>query len=199
MNPRSFDPGPLADVAHEVDAGRSTLVFVRRFGHSPARVWEILTDADQLAQWAPFEPDRDLGTPGPANLRMTDGNSTESFPAEVRRAVAPTTLEYTWGDDLLRWDLAPDTNGTRVTLRQTVKSPEWVPRVAAGWHLCTLVADHLLDGNPIGRIVGRDAKKYGWDALNEAYAGKLGIEAKGWPDEAFPDDTGTERDMERRL
>ena len=39
-----------------------------------------------------------------------------------------------------------------------------------------------LDGAPIGPIVGEDAKRYGWDALHRAYAEKLGLEAKGWPE-----------------
>jgi hypothetical protein len=50
-----------------------------------------------------------------------------------------------------------------------------VPKVAAGWHLCLLVAEHLLDGQPIGPIRGTDARNYGWDELHDAYAAKLGI------------------------
>ena len=187
MNPQDFDPGPLADVTHHADGERSTLIFVRHFRHAPAKVWAALTDPDQLRQWAPFDPDRDLAATGPATLRMTDGQTTEAYPAHVRRVVAPELLEYTWGDDLLRWELAPDGAGTRLTLRHTVTAPEWVPRTAAGWHLCFVVAERLLDGDPIGPIVGRDAKKYGWDKLHDAYAATLGIDAKGWPEEVFPE------------
>jgi uncharacterized protein YndB with AHSA1/START domain len=186
MNPRSFDPGPLADVEHHVDGERSTLVFVRYLRHSPAKVWAALTASEQLRQWAPFEPDRDLVTTGPATLSMTDGPATEAFAATVRQAVPPALLEYTWGDDLLRWELAPQGDGTRLTLRHTVGGPDWVPRTAAGWHLCLVVAERLLDGEPIGPIVGREAKKYGWQELHDAYAEKLGIDGKGWPQEVFP-------------
>jgi uncharacterized protein YndB with AHSA1/START domain len=187
MNPQDFDPGQLADVEHHPEGERSTLVFVRHLRHPPAAVWAALTDPERLRQWAPFDPDRDLATTGPAVLRMTDGQTTEEYPAEVRRAVAPELLEYTWGEDLLRWELAPDGTGTRLTLRHTVESPEWVPRTAAGWHLCLVVAERLLDGEPIGPIVGREAKRYGWEALHDAYAAKLGIAGTGWPDEAFPE------------
>jgi len=187
MNPQDFDPGPLAQVEHHAEGERSTLVFVRHLRHSPGKVWAALTDPGQLRQWAPFDPDRDLATTGPAILRMTDGPTTEEFPANVRRAVAPELLEYTWGDDLLRWELAPDGAGTRLTLRHTVESPDWVPRTAAGWHLCLVVAERLLDGEPIGPIVGPEAKKYGWEKLHDAYAAKLGIAGKGWPEEVFPE------------
>jgi uncharacterized protein YndB with AHSA1/START domain len=186
MNPQDFDPGPLAHVEHHTDGERSTLVFVRHLRHSPARVWAALTDPEHLRQWAPFDPDRSLATPGPATLRMTDGQTTEAFQANVRRAVALELLEYTWGNDLLLWELAKDGSGTRLTLRHTVDSPDWVPRTAAGWHLCLVVAERLLDGEPIGPIVGRDAKKYGWEKLNDAYSAMLGIEGKGWPEEVFP-------------
>jgi uncharacterized protein YndB with AHSA1/START domain len=187
MNPEDFDPGPLAHVEHHEEEGRSTLVFVRRLRHSPGRVWAALTEPAQLRRWAPFDPDRDLATPGPATLRMTDGQAVEEYPAEVRRAEAPALLEYTWGDDLLRWELAPDGAGTRLTLRHTVESPDWVPRIAAGWHLGLVVAERLLDGRPIPPIIGREAKRYGWEALHDAYAAKLGIAGKGWPEEVFPE------------
>jgi uncharacterized protein YndB with AHSA1/START domain len=124
---------------------------------------------------------------GPAVLRMTGGHTVEEFPAKVLRVVPFELLEYTWGDDLLRWELAPHGTGTRLTLRQTIESPDWVPRTAAGWHLCLVVAERLLDGEPIGPLVGSEAKKSGWAKLHDAYAAKLGIVGKGWPEEAFPD------------
>jgi hypothetical protein len=53
-----------------------------------------------------------------------------------------------------------------------------MPRTAAGWHLCLIVAERLLDGHPIGPITGEEAKKYGWDAIHDAYAAKFGVGAK---------------------
>ncbi len=47
---------------------------------------------------------------------------------------------------------------------------------AAGWHMCLDVADALLDGNPIGPIVGAEAMNYGWRELNEQYSERLGVE-----------------------
>jgi uncharacterized protein YndB with AHSA1/START domain len=175
MTIHTFDPGPLAEVEHHVDEGRSTLVFTRHVRHPPVRVWTALTDPAYVRQWAPFDPDRDLGTTGPATLRMTDGATTEQFAVTITRAAAPERLDYTWGNDVVRWELVPEESGTRLTLRHTVAGPEWVSRTAAGWHLCLLVAERLLDGDPIGRIVGEDAKRYGWDALYSLYSAKLGI------------------------
>ena len=51
---------------------------------------------------------------------------------------------------------------------------------AAGWHVCLDVLDHLLGGDPIGRIVGPDAMKFGgWQRLHAEYARQFGIEKTG--------------------
>ena len=186
MNETRFDPGPLAAVEHRREGERSTLVFVRELRHPPARVWAALTEPDQVARWAPFAPDRSLAEPGAATLRLTDGAASEEHPATVRRAEPPVVLEDTWGDDLLRWDLEPLGSGTRITLRHTVEGPEWLARVAAGWHLCAAVLARLLNGFPVEPIVGEAALDFGWQDLHDAYAERLGVAGAGWPEALFP-------------
>jgi len=188
MTRAKFETGPLARVDCEASDDRWTLVFIRDLRHPPERVWAALTEPVQLGQWSPFTTDRDLGRIGDATLTMIDGDNAEEMPVSVSRAEPPALLEYTWGTDLLRWELEAIESGTRLTLRHTVKDKEFVPMVAAGWHLCLVVAEHLLDGQPIGPIRGADARNYGWDELNDAYADRLGIEGAGWPhDRAQPD------------
>jgi uncharacterized protein YndB with AHSA1/START domain len=167
--------GPLADVTAEQAAGGWTLVFVRDLKHPPDKVWAALTEPTQLREWAPFVPDRDLARTGPATLTMIDSDSPEDTAASVRRAERPTLLEYSWGEDLLRWELAPAPLGTRLTLRHQVADRELLSKVAAGWHLCLDVAERLLDGRPVPPIRGDDARNHGWDELNDTYAAKLAI------------------------
>lgn len=173
MEPTTFDPGPLAAVDCRADAQRWTLVFVRELSHPPQKVWAALTEPAQLARWAPFTADRDLGGPGDATLTMLDAEPAENLPASVRRADPPTLLEYTWGTDLLRWELTPTELGTRLTLRHTMDDRDWVTKVAAGWHLCLVVAERLLDGRPIPPIRGEDARRHGFEALEKSYATHL--------------------------
>jgi uncharacterized protein YndB with AHSA1/START domain len=181
MSPSTFDPGPLAEVESHPDGDRWTLVFVRALRHPPQTVWAALTDPAQLGAWAPYAADRDLGRLGDATLTMLDGETAEELQARVTRVEPPTVLEYTWGSDLLRWELTPIEAGTRLTLRHTLADRTWVPKVAAGWHLCLVVAEHLLDGDPIGPIRGEDARNYGWEELSDAYAERLAIEESGRP------------------
>ncbi len=75
-------------------------------------------------------------------------------------------------------------SGTRLTLRHTIDDRTWIPKIAAGWHICLDVVDHLMAGQPIGRIVADDALHHGWERLNDAYAARLGIASTGWPEEA---------------
>jgi uncharacterized protein YndB with AHSA1/START domain len=181
MNPDTFTPGPLA----EVDCGESgdgwTLVFVREMRHPPERVWAALTEPGQVAAWAPYRTDRDLGSAGDATLTMIDGEVTEDLPARVLRADRPVLLEYTLGTDLLRWELAATNAGTRLTLRHTVTDEDWLAKVAAGWHLCLDVAERLLDGRPVAPIRGADALNHGWDALRVAYREKLAVTPRHGP------------------
>jgi len=176
MNERKFDPGPRAKVEMLRTGTRSTLIFVKALKHPPNRVWKALTDPEQLSRWAPFKPDRNLEATGDARLQMIDGMHDEEFDAKVSRAIAPRVLEYTWGDDTLVWELEPEGDGTRLTLKHTVESPDWVPKVAAGWHICLLVAERMMDDNPIGPITGMDAMNYGWQELHDEYAATLGID-----------------------
>jgi uncharacterized protein YndB with AHSA1/START domain len=183
MDRTTFEPGPLAEVDCLAGEDRWTLVFVRTLRHPPEKVWAALTEPAQLGQWAPYTADRNLGSTGDATLTMIDGATSEDLAASVTRADPPTLLEYTLGTDLLRWELAAIDAGTRLTLRHTVQDRDWLPKVAAGWHLCLTVAEQLLDGQPIGPIRGADALNYGWDELNDAYAEKLGIPSTGRPDD----------------
>lgn len=176
MKARAFEPGPLAAAEYHADGDRWTLTFVRDFSHPPEKVWSALTDPTQLEQWAPFNADRDLARTGPATLTMVSRDHSEAMTASVTRSEPPTLLEYTWGPDLLQWRLEAIDEGTRLTLRHTVSDRALGPKVAAGWHLCLVVADAMLAGESIGRIVGEDAMDYRWQELHDEYAERLGIE-----------------------
>jgi uncharacterized protein YndB with AHSA1/START domain len=156
-------------------------VFVRRLAHPPERVWTALTEPEQLRVWAPFVPDRSLVRPGEARLTMLDGatESGDPAPGSVTRADAPSLLEYRWDEDLLRWELAPDGDGTLLTLRHTIADRDWLPKVAAGWHLCLAVADRALAGEPAPHVQGEEALKYGWEELRAQYAERLGLAGVG--------------------
>ena len=182
MSKLSYRPSALADVARtESDTGW-TLVFTRDLAHPIEKVWRAVTERAQLREWAPYAPDRDLTGEGAATLAMIDGEGGEQpMAGEVRRFDPPRLLEHDLGSDVLRWELAPIAEGTRLVLRHSFADGAWSSALAAGWHICLDVADALLAGAPVGPIVGTAALDHGWDELNRQYAGVLGVApARPW-------------------
>ncbi|WP_159586495.1 SRPBCC domain-containing protein [Chelativorans xinjiangense] len=181
MTRKDFEPGPLADVDREIGDGEATLIFRRNLAHAPEKVWRALTQPKEQIEWMPFVADRDIATVGPFTLRTTDRERAEESAAEVLTAEPARLLRYSWGDDVLTWELEPEGDGTRLTLRHLTKTPEYIARFAGGWHLCIDVLDRFLDGRPVGPIVGGAAIDYGWQDLHDAYANILGLAADKEP------------------
>jgi uncharacterized protein YndB with AHSA1/START domain len=150
------------------------LVVTRDLRNPPAAVWAALTEPEQLAAWAPFTTGRDLGTTGEATLTMIDGAEQVDLPATVTRVEPPALLEYSWGQDDLRWELVATGGGTRLTLRHRVGSRDDLAGAAAGWHLCFDVLERLLAGDPVPPIRGHEALEHGWTELHDRYAAQLG-------------------------
>jgi hypothetical protein len=110
------------------------------------------------------------------NLTTVAAPALHVTEAKVTRAEAPKALEYNWGEHNMRWELEAYAGGTRLTLWTNI-GPRFIAMGAAGWQICFDVLDHFLSGNPLGRLVGPDAVKFGgWKRLNAEYAKQFGIE-----------------------
>ncbi len=184
-----YTPGPANLARVQKDRGQNgedkwTLILVRELRHSPEKVWQALIDPAQLREWAPFDPDGSLGAVG-NKVKLTTVAAPKLHVTEtrVKRADAPSLLEYNWGDHDMRWELEAIAGGTRLTLWTNIDR-RFISMGAAGWHICFDVLDHLLSGTPLGRIVAGDAMKFGWQRLNAEYARQFGIEAPTWPPKA---------------
>ncbi len=167
-----------ARITHEIDANPVAaeltrdgdhwiLTMRRRLRHSPERVWPMLTDPEQLARWSPYVPDRVLDAAGPVTARENPGDPPRD--GEVLRFDPPRELVHRYGDDVLRWTLLPDGDGSLLTLQHTLDGSQPPSYIASGWHICfgTLAAIEVDDG--VGRVVGADAMGYGWEKLRDAY------------------------------
>jgi len=175
----SYTPGPAAGADVRKDGDSWTLVLVRDLRHAPAKVWQALTEPDDLREWAPFDADRSLGRPGRVTLSTVGAPQPHVSETVVTRAEAPRLLEFNWGGQDIRWELdALAGGGTRLTLWHNIDRG-FIAMGAAGWHICLDVLDRALAGDPIGRIVGMDAMKFGgWQRLNAEYARQFGVDAQ---------------------
>jgi uncharacterized protein YndB with AHSA1/START domain len=176
-----YAPGPASGAQIRKDGEKWTLILARELHHTPEKIWQALTDPSQLREWAPFDADGSLGTVGTVKLTTVGTPAPHVTETRVTRADAPKVLEYTWGENDLKWELeASGGGGTRLTLWHNIDRG-FISMGAAGWHICFDVLDHLLSEAPIGRIVAGDAMKFGWKRLNAEYARQFGIEAPNRP------------------
>ena len=136
--------------------GQPALRFVRRYQHPIERVWRAVSDPGEMGQWFPatVEGDRAVG----AELIFDDDDQR----AAAREAGEPTRAEgpmfhgtvvaydpphvfsFTWGGELLRLELAPDGEGTRLVFTHVLSHASVAARNGAGWHACLGELDRML-------------------------------------------------------
>lgn len=169
-----YEPGPASGAQVQKDGEKWTLILVRELRHPPEKVWQALTDPAHLREWAPFEADGNLGTAG-TTVNLTWVGTPMPLETKVTRADAPKVLEY----NDTRWELEAIGGGTRLTLWHNIDR-RFISWGAAGWHICFDVLDRLLAGQPIGRIAGSEAMKFGgWQRLSTEYAKQFGVDTHG--------------------
>ena len=178
----NYSPGK-ADAAQIEDSRGDnwTLILVKNLNHSPQKVWNAITDPEQLREWAPFDADGSLAVQG-STVKLTTVGAPGPHVVEttIGRAEPPRRLEFNWGGGNTRWELEPSGEGTQLTLWAQIDK-RFIAMGAAGWHICLDVLDRFLDGNPVGRIAGPETMKFeGWQRLNKEYGEQFGIEAPSW-------------------
>lgn len=87
----------------------TVLRFERRLRHPPEKVWRALTDESEVEAWFPTAAEREK-------------TITEYDP--------PRVLAYTWGDQMLRWELRPEEGGGSVLVFTTTKASATLARAA---------------------------------------------------------------------
>lgn len=167
--------------------GKAALRFERRYQHPPERVWRAVTDPDELAQWFPsqvlgerrvgaelvFDDDdqraaaQDAGEPARAEGPMFRGKVVTYDPPQV--------FSFTWGGELLRFELLPDGDDTILIFTQVLTHRSVAARNGAGWHECLRGLDGLLarDQAP-GTAQGEDQD--GWMDVYITYLMRMGPE-----------------------
>ncbi|MGH2706144.1 MAG: SRPBCC family protein [Actinomycetota bacterium] len=163
----------VTDVDGELQqvGGRWRLRFTRRLGHPPEKVWRALTEPEHLAAWFPqvIEGERNPG----ARLRFVHrGREAPPFVGEMLVYDRPRVLAFRWGDDTLRFELAPEGAGCVLTLLDTFDERGKAARDSAGWHECLdLLAHHLAGERPIWQPGER------WQQVHPLYVERFGPEA----------------------
>ena len=125
---------------------RWQLVFTRRLPHPPEKVWRAIPEAEHVSAWFPADivGERRAGAPLTFVFREDEG---PELPGEIRIFEPETLLEFTWSDEVLRFELEPDGGGgTVLRFVNTFADVGKAARDAAGWHACLDALEADLDG-----------------------------------------------------
>ncbi|HEV8462701.1 MAG TPA: SRPBCC domain-containing protein [Gaiellaceae bacterium] len=127
----------MTDAMLVTDRTRPAVRLERHLIDPPEVVWRALTDRAQLRSWFPcdvvVDGDWEVGAAitfpfDPAQIDLT-------LTGEVLEVAEPSVLSYTWGESVLRFELEPDGDGTRLVLTDELPGA-WAARNAAGWEQC---------------------------------------------------------------
>ncbi len=135
--------------------------FERQLKHSVEKVWSMLTENERLAQWFSELRIDDLRQGGVIKFDMQDGTYEEM---EILELKMYSVLEYMWGEDVVRFELYPESEGCLLVLIEKIKlMTNHTSKDLAGWHVCLDVIRALLDGKTI------ESRKEEWDKWHEKY------------------------------
>jgi uncharacterized protein YndB with AHSA1/START domain len=167
----------LADYGRlEVQSGRAVVRFERSLAHPPEKVWRALTEDEHLAVWFPTTIEGERAAGAALTFRHRDID-LEPMTGELLAFEPPALLELTWGEDVLRFELSPEGDGTALLLTATMGELGKAARDGTGWHLCL---DNLARG-----LAGEQPSPGDWRELNRGYMERFGPEAStlGPPEE----------------
>lgn len=95
-----------------------TARFEHHWNHSVQEVWSYLTDNEKLAKWFTELHVEELREGGLIKFNMQDGTFEELTIVELK---IPSVLAYTWGDDIVHFELDQEPNGCRLVLTEKLK------------------------------------------------------------------------------
>lgn len=144
------------DATLERHGNRYTLRVERQLQGSIDKVWRAVTDPTFLLRWFPCDVTGEWSVGAPLRFEFREGEGGETEERYLRGKVlaveAPHLLEFSWGPDLLRFELESEGHGCLFRLSHTFDDPAWGARNAAGWEICVENLDLLLQGAALVKL-----------------------------------------------
>lgn len=172
MTTPSPAPDRLGTLEPTDDGWRVQLV--RRLARPPAVAWQAFVVPELVAQWFPTTIVGELVAGATLRFEFEDFDA-EPFDGEVLEADEPHRLAFTWGPDVVRFELAAAGTGTELTLTVLLSEQGKAARDGAGWHECLdrlVVAESDTDD-----AAGRGTADPSWPQLRAIYVERFGPEA----------------------
>jgi uncharacterized protein YndB with AHSA1/START domain len=157
------------------------ITFARTLAHPRDKVWRALSEHEHLRAWFPFEIEGEFAPGAPLRFSLRE-HDLPPMEGEMLAYEPPTLLEFRWGPDVLRFELAADGDDTVLTFTDTIEELGKAARDGIGWHICLDRLEYELAG-----------KEAPWEPmqrhkeLNPSYVERFGPEAAtiGPPEEVM--------------
>src|SRR5205809_344083 len=153
----------MTDAKLLTDEASPAIRLERHLADPPDVVWEALTEREQLRSWFPCDVILSGGR-WEVGAAITFPFFSEvlalTLTGEVLEVDEPNVLAFTWGDDMLRFELSAEGDGTRLVLIDELP-PDSAARNAAGWESC------------LDRLEGREPAPDAWRHRFEHYTAAL--------------------------
>jgi uncharacterized protein YndB with AHSA1/START domain len=147
--------------------GRVEARWERRLPHSIEKVWAAITEPDELRGWL-ADADIDLREGGDVELRWLNGDAV--LRGRITRLEPGRLLEYEGEPHgMLRFELAPDGDGTRLVFTNAMEAPDYPDVALAGWHTHLDMLEDALGGHPVTDWENWPLDR--WKELHVAYGG----------------------------
>jgi uncharacterized protein YndB with AHSA1/START domain len=144
----------------------------RCLAHPPEKVWRVLTERELIKQWFPCDIEGEWKVGAPLRFEFLHGEGEglreEDMLGQVLAIDPPRTLEFSWGEHVIRVELVADAGGCRLTLQNIFDDPSWGARNATGWEFCLDNLELLLKGAAAAKFTA-DV----WGKKFEHYVGKF--------------------------
>jgi uncharacterized protein YndB with AHSA1/START domain len=131
-----------------ISSGDRPVLRFERFLPRPVEdVWRTVTDPLEMRSWFPTRIEIDRWEAGATLVHHFDDQPMASLPGKVLECSEPHRLVFTWGDDVIGFELFPAEGGTTFVLTEELAASH-AARNAAGWEVCL---ERLVEG-----VVGED-------------------------------------------
>jgi len=160
--------------------GRPALRFERRYRHPIARVWRAISEPAEMAKWFPSNVIGERAAGAALEFLDDDQRAAAQAAGEPTRAEGPmfhgtvvvhdppNVFSFTWGGELLRFELHAEAENTVLVFTHVLSHSSIAARTGAGWHACIGALDRLL-GSDVSE--GED-----WKAVYDDYIDRAGPE-----------------------
>jgi uncharacterized protein YndB with AHSA1/START domain len=162
----------MTDGTIEERDGTYVFRYERDLPHSVERVWQAITDPDEIAIWTGSRPEIELH---PGGRYVTHHGNGMTVIDRVERVEPPHLFQHTFWIEvnpsaLVTWELSPTDTGCHLTLTHRMSQAD-----------IEAAANSVAKGDSFALILARNAA--GWHQLLDKLEARLGGRDRPWTDE----------------